>query len=109
MDPETASDGGRLTPASWSRLLLRREARHSADQFRWNLRRAPGFGRNEHQDLLYGHAQFAMMGRLDANLAGGAANFHGPQIECQSIPKARRLGKIDGEMHRGRQNLLVMK
>src|SRR5258708_3123182 len=85
------------------------ETSHPADELGRNLRGASGIRRDENQDLLYAHAQLAMMGRFDANLAGGAAGFDRPQVESKTIAESGGLGEIDGKMHRGRQDLLVVK
>src|SRR5579864_2643820 len=49
------------------------------------------------------------MRSLDAQLAGAASDIHGPQIEGQPIAIASWLGEIHREVHRGSEDLFVVK
>src|ERR1700719_3369671 len=91
------------------RFRVNSEARHSADEFRRNLRCTAEFRGNEHQHLLCRHSQFAVVRCLDAEFTGGPAHFGSPQIESEPIAVTCRLGKIDREMDGGGQKLVVMK
>src|SRR5882757_10164027 len=90
-------------------LRIGSESRHSADEFRRNLRCAAEFRGNEDKHLPRGHAKLTVMRCLDAKFTRGSAHLGRPKIECESIAVTRRLGKIDRKMHGRSQDLFVMK
>src|ERR1700749_1030005 len=49
-----------------------------------------------------------MVRSFDANFTGGTAGFYRPEIEGKPVTETGGLGKIDGEMHGGCQELLMM-
>src|ERR1700748_2964698 len=49
-----------------------------------------------------------MVRSFDANFTGSTAGFYRPEIEGKPVTETGGLGKIDGEMHGGCQELLVM-
>src|SRR5665213_1098650 len=85
-----------------------REPPYAADDFRWNGCRPGGSRRDENQHLLGPHAQLTLMGCFDAKFAGSGPCLHGPEVEGQTLSITCGFDKIDREMYRRRQDLLMV-